>query len=930
MFYELEVLRCGENPLTALDVSKNTNLQKLSCYSNQLTELDVSKNTALRYLECDDNRLTELNVSKNVSLQELGCSDNQLTELDVSKNTALGHLDCYNNQLTTLDLSKNTALSFLNCYNNRLTTLDLTHNTALRYLYCYDNRLLALDLTKATPLKTLGCHNNPLSAIDLSNNAMLSLLTCSYPISSDDLNYTFNISDFLKAYQFPAGYVLSADIRCNYTKGFHSLTLDDDSMNSFVSIPVSQDNTLRSIRLSLKYSDYSDIIVAVYPAVDPSLWTDDTDSSSTIHSPIITTTDLPDGSEGSAYSATLSALGSTPITWTLVSGDFPTGLALSSSGTLSGTVSTPGAYTFTVQASNSVGSATKLFSIVVPSSKVRPPKITTTSLTDWFTDSPYVFRLAATGTTPIKWTLSGDSALPDGLTLTERGCIYGTVSQEGSYSFTVQASNSQGSDSADFTLKVSAPASSTPPSITTQTADPAATKTSYVCQLMATGTPPFTWTLKGKLPAGLSMNSSCLITGTPTKAGKKSFTVTASNDYGTDKKKITLTVYDMPAIKTTSLKEATAAKKYSASIKGSGTKPLTWELEGSLPQGLSFDSDKAKISGTPTVNDKGMIRVTLSNPAGELSKVYTLTVKAITPTIKPSSLKAGTFGKSYSVPIKLKGTAPITLTLSGDLPEGLSFDNGKITGTPQEVCTNRPLTIFAVNVGGVTEKKYSLTIKAVAPKITTKKLPDAVQGSAYSVSLEATGTPAITWSATGLPSGLSMTTNGNISGTPSKSGKFKVKVSATNSAKTVNKNYTLMVTAASTTKTGVREAEETAQKLSVMDYEARDTVRTLQGVYVPGDGVMTDEYVIVAELGTVSVDEAGMYDFTVKLSDDVPVGKELVYLAWSTEPSGDDVIAEFSDSSGEETSSVPDDKIITLSVWLKPDRTYTPVLAVKR
>ena len=90
------------------------------------------------------------------------------------------------------------------------------------------------------------------------------------------------------------------------------------------------------------------------------------------------------------------------------------------------------------------------------------------------------------------------------------------------------------------------------------------------------------------------------------------------------------------------------------------------------------------------------------------------------------------------------------------------------------------------------------------------------------------------------------------------------------------------------------------------------------------------DYVVVSELGTVSVDKAGMYDFDVVLSEDVEAGAELVYLAGSSAPSGDDEIAEFSDSEGEETEVVPDDRRLTLSVWLNPNRTYKPSIAVKR
>ena len=49
-FTALTKLNCGDNQLTALDVSKNTKLTDLGCFNNQLTSLDVSKNTALTEL----------------------------------------------------------------------------------------------------------------------------------------------------------------------------------------------------------------------------------------------------------------------------------------------------------------------------------------------------------------------------------------------------------------------------------------------------------------------------------------------------------------------------------------------------------------------------------------------------------------------------------------------------------------------------------------------------------------------------------------------------------------------------------------------------------------------------------------------------------------------------------------------------------------
>ena len=177
-FTSLNILRCTDNQLTALDVSENTALTKLNCCFNKLTSLDVSKNTALTILECNANRLTSLDVSKNTALTELNCSVNELTSLDVSKNTALTILYCNDNQLTSLDVSKNTALISLSCVCNQLTSLDVSKNTALQILNCNYNQLTVLDVSKNTALTGLKCRNNQLTVLDVSKNTALTDLNC--------------------------------------------------------------------------------------------------------------------------------------------------------------------------------------------------------------------------------------------------------------------------------------------------------------------------------------------------------------------------------------------------------------------------------------------------------------------------------------------------------------------------------------------------------------------------------------------------------------------------------------------------------------------------------------------------------------------------------------------------------------------------------
>jgi cellulase/cellobiase CelA1/aryl-phospho-beta-D-glucosidase BglC (GH1 family) len=85
--------------------------------------------------------------------------------------------------------------------------------------------------------------------------------------------------------------------------------------------------------------------------------------------PTVTTSTLPGGTVGSAYSQTLSATGGTgPYAWSLSAGALPNGITLSNAGVLRGTPSSVGTANFTVQVSDSstpVKTATKVLSLVV-------------------------------------------------------------------------------------------------------------------------------------------------------------------------------------------------------------------------------------------------------------------------------------------------------------------------------------------------------------------------------------------------------------------------------------------------------------------------------------------------------------------------------------------------------------------------------------
>ena len=88
--------------------------------------------------------------------------------------------------------------------------------------------------------------------------------------------------------------------------------------------------------------------------------------------PTITTDTLPNGKVGEAYSHTLTADGTTPITWSVSGSALPEGLTLNeTTGEISGTPTAEGTAKFTVKAENSAGSDTKELSITI--TKDAPP-----------------------------------------------------------------------------------------------------------------------------------------------------------------------------------------------------------------------------------------------------------------------------------------------------------------------------------------------------------------------------------------------------------------------------------------------------------------------------------------------------------------------------------------------------------------------------
>ncbi len=176
----LKYLTCSVNELTALDLSKSSELTELSCSSNKLTSLDLSANKKLQKIVAQTNALTTLDTRQLPELTHLYLWGNHdLKSIDVSKNTKLEILSAAHGKLTSLDVSNNRKLVELYVYNNQLTALDVRSNYMLKKLGCYENQITALDLSSNVSLEDLGVNDNPITELDLRAQSNLQKLSCS-------------------------------------------------------------------------------------------------------------------------------------------------------------------------------------------------------------------------------------------------------------------------------------------------------------------------------------------------------------------------------------------------------------------------------------------------------------------------------------------------------------------------------------------------------------------------------------------------------------------------------------------------------------------------------------------------------------------------------------------------------------------------------
>ncbi len=513
---------------------------------------------------------------------------------------------------------------------------------------------------------------------------------------------------------------------------------------------------------------------------------------------------IPNGTVGTFYSQTFTAGGGLGTYTFSIIGTQPPGLNLTSSGataTLSGTPTTGGAYTFTVQVTDGTNKASQNPTVTVTN---LPITLTPVSLPAGIVNGVYpqqTFTASGGNGGPYTYTMTG--SVP-GLGLTG-AVLSGTPTTANTYNFTIGVSDGSQFTPAftpkGYSITVYPAINVTPTTI--PAADP---MVNYSQPFGASGGSGsgYTYTISA-LPPGLTLNASTgVLSGPPSASGPFPFTITAHDSLGFTgtSPTITLTVNPALTLSPTTLAAGQVGTGYSQAFTASGgSGSYTYSLVGSAPGGLSLTS--SVLSGTPTASGTFNFSITAKDSlGGTATNAYTLSIANPPVVVQPLSLPTGQVGVSYSQAFTASGGngGPYTFSIGAAAPFGLGFtpSTATLSGTPTS-SGSASITISATDGTLTGQRAYTLTVVSTGLTLSPSTLANGIVGKAYSQSFTASGglgTYTFTLSPSTPPAGLTFVASGataTLSGIPTASGSFPLSVQVTDGSSKLANNYTLSV-----------------------------------------------------------------------------------------------------------------------------------------
>jgi hypothetical protein len=319
------------------------------------------------------------------------------------------------------------------------------------------------------------------------------------------------------------------------------------------------------------------------------------------------------GTPNAAYSQQLTASGGTaPYAFELSSGGLPQGITLAGNGLLAGTTALAGNFNFTVKATDANGCFnTRAYTLNVgacPTITFNPQILTPEPVNQQF-NQPI---LASGGAGPYSFIVTSGT-LPPGLELAPGGVLVGLPTVQGSYTFSVRATDTNGcSGTRTYTQTITCQiVTMTPGSLPS-----AQIGVAYNQVLTANGgTAPYTYSVNGgSLPTGLTLTASGVLSGTPTAAGDFTFGIKATDAGGCAVTNsyfvpVCAAITVNPAVLVSGrLNQPYPTVTFTAT---GGTGAYTFGMTGTLPAGLSFVA--GVLSGTPTETGSFALTVTATD-----------------------------------------------------------------------------------------------------------------------------------------------------------------------------------------------------------------------------------------------------------------------------------------------------------------------------